>query len=170
MRRIRLLLVFVLFSVLGSGARARAEEKAPDPEALKAARELSAILSKETLSQMSAQMSSLMWPDVERKLRAKQTLSASQSTTLRQDLERIQLDFLTKLMEDAPIVYARNFTAPELREMIAFYHTPVGEKALRVLPQVTADIMALIMPRVPKLQSDVMDAFGKVLKKRGLMI
>jgi hypothetical protein len=160
----------VLASVLGGGARARAQELQPDPEALKAARELCAIVTKDTLKQMSAQMSSLAWPGIAKSLKAKQTVTAKQIDSLRQDFERIQVDFLATVMEETPIVYARHFTAPELRELLAFYRTPVGQKTLRVLPQVTSEMMAIVMPKLPKVQSDVMESFGKVLRKQGLEI
>ena len=109
-------------------------------------------------------------PDIEEKLRAKQTFAAEQATSLRQEFERIQFDFLSKLMGDAPVIYARHFTASELRELTDFYRAPIGKKALSVLPQVTTELMALMMPRLPNLQQEVMQAFGKILRKHGLTI
>jgi hypothetical protein len=169
MRAFQVFLIVGLFSALGGHANAVADAGV-DPEALKAARELSAIVSKDTLVQVCAQMSSVVWPDVERKLSAKQTISAEQATSLRAEFERIQVDFMSRLMDDAPAIYARHFSASELRELIAFYRTPIGKKAISVLPQVTSEIMALIMPQLPKVQSEVMKSFGKILRKRGLTI
>ena len=40
-------------------------------------------------------------------------------------------------------VYATHFTADELRQMAAFYRTPVGQKLLQVLPKVTQDVMTV---------------------------
>ncbi len=169
MKAFRMLLVVGLFSIVGGSAYGR-EDEGIDAEALKAARELSAIVSKDTLAQMSAQMSSLVWPDVEQKLRARQTISAEQVTSLRTEFERIQLEFLSKLMESAPVIYARHFTASELRELIAFYRTPIGKKALSVLPQISKEVMALLMPQIPRLQSEVIRSFAKILRKQGLTI
>jgi len=164
----RVVSVFVLASVLLGGGRARAGE--PDPEALKAAKELCAIVTKDTLKQMSTQLSTMAWPEIEESLKAKQTVTVAQVSSLKQEFERIQLDFLSNVMDDAPPVYARHFTASELREMVAFYKTPVGKKAISVFPQVMTEVMALIMPKIPKLQTDVRQSFGKILKKRGLQI
>jgi len=169
MRVFQVFLIVGLSSVFSGGTNALADAGV-DPEALKAARELSAIVSKDTLVQVCAQMSSLVWPDVERKLTAKQTISAEQVTSLRAEFERIQLDFMSRIMDDAPVVYAHHFTASELRELIAFYRTPIGKKAISVLPQVTTEIMALIMPQLPKIQGEVMKSFGKILRKHGLTI
>ena len=161
--------IFVLSSVLLGGGRAFAADE-PDAEALKAAKELCAIVTKDSLKQMSVQMSALTWPGIEKNLKAKQTVTAAQISSLRQDFEKIQVDFLAEVMEDAPPIYARHFTVAELRELIAFYKTPIGQKTISVLPQVTAEVMALVMPKLPKLQNDVMQSFGKVLKKHGLSI
>ncbi|HLK89350.1 MAG TPA: DUF2059 domain-containing protein [Polyangia bacterium] len=163
----RVLSIVVVSSVLGGGARA-AEQ--PDPAALAAAKDLCAVITKDTLKQMSTQMSSLTWPGIEKNLRAKQTVSKKQIDSLRQEFDRIQIDFLTEVMAETPAIYARHFTAGELHEMLAFYRTPVGQKSLKVLPQVMTEIMAVIMPRMPQVQKDVMDAFGKVLHKQGLEI
>lgn len=39
-------------------------------------------------------------------------------------------------------VYDRHFTADDLRQMLAFYDTPVGKKLLATLPTVTQESMA----------------------------
>jgi hypothetical protein len=164
----RMLLVFLPLVLLGGGpARAAGE---PDPEALKAAKELSAIVTTDMLKQMSAQVLSLTWPGIEKNLKAKQTLTTAQIDSLRQDLDRIQVDYFSELMEDAIPLYARHFTAAELREMLAFYKTPVGKKAIRELPQVMTEMMAIITPKMTTMQNEIMQAFGKVLRKRGLSI
>ncbi|HZP76914.1 MAG TPA: DUF2059 domain-containing protein [Pseudolabrys sp.] len=71
-------------------------------------------------------------------------------------------------MVDAPAIYARHFTAAELRELVEFYHSPVGAKALHELPQIAAESIGLIMPKMPQLQAQVMSAFSAVLKKKGI--
>jgi hypothetical protein len=49
--------------------------------------------------------------------------------------------FMTKylgwesLKEDMITIYAKEFTEDELKELTAFYHTPVGKKAIEKLPQ-----------------------------------
>ncbi|MBA5690003.1 DUF2059 domain-containing protein [Rugamonas apoptosis] len=40
-------------------------------------------------------------------------------------------------------IYARNFTADELVQMAAFYHTPVGTKMLALMPKLTAEGMQM---------------------------
>jgi hypothetical protein len=150
---------------------AAAAQGSATPEALEAARELLAIVSKDTLQQVVTQVTGQVWPTVERSLRAKQPeISAAQLGELRAEFERIQLEYMANVMNDAPVIYARHFSAAELRELLTFYHSPIGAKALRVLPQVAAEVMALIMPRLQQVQAQTMEAFTKVLRQRGFAI
>jgi hypothetical protein len=138
------------------------------PDALQAARELVAILSTDTMKQLTAQVIAQIWPRLEGDLRAKRpSVTADQLNELKSEFQRIQYEFLMKSMEDAPAIYARYFTAQELREILAFYRTPVGEKSLKVMPQIMGETMAVLMPRMQDIQIQTMDAFSKVLKQRG---
>jgi len=56
----------------------------------------------------------------------------------------VMLGFLKKYMsfeslkQDMIDIYADAFTAPELREINAFYRTPTGTKAIRLMPELMA--------------------------------
>ncbi len=169
---VRIGAVLTVLAIAGTiGPRPSAAQSAATPEALQAARDLVAVVSKETMRQMVTQVTAQVWPVVERGLRVKQPgISPAVVGELRTEFERIQLEYMSGLMSDAPVIYARHFSAAELRELLAFYRTPIGEKALRELPQITAEAMALIMPRLQQVQTQVMEAFTKVLHQRGLDI
>ena len=53
--------------------------------------------------------------------------------------------------ETAPL-YARHFTVAEIKQMAAFYKTPVGKKMLAVTPQIMGESMQIsqkiVMPRI----------------------
>jgi uncharacterized protein len=54
-----------------------------------------------------------------------------------------KMDVRLKEMEDAITeIYASNFSAGELRDLIAFYKTPTGQKFLQKMPLVTQQTMA----------------------------
>ena len=53
--------------------------------------------------------------------------------------------------------------------MIAFYRTPTGQKALKVLPQVTAEFLGTMLPRIQILQARAADSFDAVLRRRGYL-
>jgi hypothetical protein len=63
-------------------------------------------------------------------------------------------------MLDAMIpVYAQHYSVAELRQLGAFYKTPVGAKTLRLMPQLMNEGMQagqrIMMPRMQKLMQDL---------------
>jgi uncharacterized protein len=170
---LRTIALFALLALFGApiGLRPAAAQNAATPEAVQAAQELVAVVSKDTVRQLVTQVTGQVWPMVERGVRAKNpNVPDAVLADLRKEFERIQNDYMSGLMTDAPAVYARHFSAAELHELLAFYRTPIGEKALRELPQITAEVMGLIMPRLQQVQQQTMAAFTKILHDRGLDI
>jgi len=150
-----------------------AQAPAPAPEAatLQAAKDLVGILNKGTLEQMAVQVTNQIWPQIENALKTKNAaITPEVLAELRGEFAKVQLEFLTTTMADAPTIYARHFTEAELRQLLAFYQAPLGQKALRELPQIMAETMSLIMPRMQQVQQQVMEAFAKVLRARGINI
>lgn len=140
-------------------------------DALQAANELFSVLSEDLLKQMVNQVTAQVWPPLERQLRAKSPALADDTVAaLRLEFERIQNSNLADLLKEAPAIYARHFTAAELRDLTAFYRTPTGQKALRVLPQVMGEVLATIVPRLQQAQSQTLEAFKRVLRERGYAI
>jgi len=151
--------------------RAVAQSTPPSAEALAVARELVAIVSKETIRPMTTQMMAQIWPGIERKLRAKQpNITAEQVADLRGECDRIFFDYMTSLMDDAPALYARHFSAAELREVLAFQRSPVGQKSLREMPQLMGELFQIIMPKLQQAQGQLIDAFAKVARQKGFNI
>jgi hypothetical protein len=139
------------------------------PESLKAANELMAIMSKDMVQQLVTGITSQVWPTLERSLRARRSdLDQTTLTELRREYERIQMQYMAGVMADAPAIYARHFSAQELRDMLAFYQTPVGQKSLQVMPQLMAEVFQLVMPKMQALQAQVMEAFSNALRQRGI--
>ena len=163
MRTLRILAVLLL--IAGVGERVRADE-APSPEALAAANELFTILSADMMKQLTGQMTNAFWPVVEQKARADKIDDAT-IAELRSEFERIQISFVTDAMKDAPPIYARHFSVAELRDLIAFYRTPTGAKALREMPQVMGEFATQLVPRMQDLQKQITEAFNRVLQEHG---
>jgi hypothetical protein len=163
MRALRVL--FVLILLAGVGGRAPADE-VPTPEALQAANELFTILSGDMMKQLIGQMTNAFWPSVEEQLRVAKVDDATVAE-LRKEFERIELAFLAEAMKEAPPVYARHFSVSELKELTAFYRTPIGAKALHEMPRVTGEFMAVLVPRMQDVQRQTSDAFNRILRERG---
>ncbi|HEY0568211.1 MAG TPA: DUF2059 domain-containing protein [Xanthobacteraceae bacterium] len=160
----RLAIIFLLvFAVSGLPAQAQSEQS----EALQVANELFALLSKDMLADLTNSMTAQMWPMVERQMRP--GLDAATLNELRSEFERIQKASLAEAMQSAAPIYARHFTAGELRDLINFYNSPTGQKSLRELPQVMSEILTGTMPRMQQLQVQASESFAKILRDRGYL-
>jgi hypothetical protein len=74
---------------------------------------------------------------------------------------------MMNIVAEGPAIYARHFTAQELREIIAFYRTPTGGKLLQLTPQLSAEVMGMVMPHMSEFYVQTVEAFRKVLRSRG---
>ncbi len=156
----------VLAVICGSLAFAAARaEDAPSPEALKAAQELAQIVSADTVNQMSAAMTAQIWPNIESSLATK--IDAATLAELRTEFEKSVAAFANETMHSSPAVYARTFTAQELRDILAFYKTPTGTKALHTMPKVIGEVMAEMAPRMQTFQQDLNTRMIAILEKHG---
>jgi len=74
MKILRMIAVFAMVALWGApiGLQSAAAQNAATPEALQAARDLVALLNKETPHQMVSRMTEQVWPVYERGLRTKQ--------------------------------------------------------------------------------------------------
>ena len=153
----------MLLLALSLAAPVRAQE--PLPETLAAARDLSAIMTGDTIAQMTAAMAAQIWPAIAQQLGAK--VDAATLTEMRAEFERTLSAFTGEIVKDAPEVYARHFSTQELRDMVAFYKSPSGAKALHEMPKVMADVGSRMAPRLQTLQSDLDQRMRAILQKHG---
>lgn len=162
MRRFLFVLV-VLLSALPLAARAQGPGS---PQAQEAAQELLKVISGDMLGQMSRAMTGQVWPQLENELRSKADPAAL--TELRGEFEKMLERFLTESMKDAPALYAKYFSAQELRDIAAFYATSSGAKALQLTPMVTAEFFGTLMPRMESFQREIVAMTQRVLQKHGV--
>lgn len=158
----RLIATALLGACLALPAQA---DEAPSPETLRVALELAGIMNGNSVTQMSRTLTAQIWPNLEGQFKAK--VDAATLAELKTVFEEALAHFTTEVMKDAPAVYARNFTAQELRDMIAFYKTPTGKKALQVMPQVMADVSARLAPHVATFRGDLNARIEAVMVKHG---
>ena|ERR1700760_1525088 len=140
-------------------------QDAGSPEALQAAQELSALITGDTVQQMSSGMISQMWPHIEAQFAGK--VDPATVADMRTEFEHTLTSYTNEMMKDAPTIYARYFTAGELREMIAFYKSPTGMKALHTMPKVMTDVAGIMVPRMQSFQNDMNARLMAVLVKHG---
>jgi len=145
-------------------APAKAQD-AGSPEALRAAQDLAAIVTSDTIAQLSRNMTAQMWPGIEAQLGGK--VDSATLAEMRAEFETAIAAFTSDTMKDVPTIYAKHFTAPELRDLLAFYKTPTGAKALKTMPLVTAEITAQMMPHMQSFQADLVARLQNIMHRHG---
>jgi hypothetical protein len=141
---------------------------APSAEALATAKELVALMSGDTMRDLTGRMTAQVWPNIEQSLRMQfPTIDAATIAELRAELEKQMGANVAESMDDAPAVYARYLTVAEMRDILAFYRTPTGAKTLKLLPQITSEVMGNFMPRMQGMMARIDTALTGILQKHG---
>jgi hypothetical protein len=139
----------------------RAQQAAPSSEALATAKEMMELLSGDAIAQMNSTITAQAVQPLERV----PNMTPEKLAEIRAEIHKITLRFMNTALADAPAIYAKHLTVPEMREIIAFYRTPTGEKTRRLLPQIMVEVMGLIAPRAPELQRELMGAIQPILQR-----
>jgi hypothetical protein len=69
--------------------------------------------------------------------------------------EQVDLDLLTRVLYGP--IYARHFSDDELRELIAFYRSPVGRKSLEALPRAMTEITLEVGPALAPIVTSLVN-------------
>lgn len=72
-----------------------------------------------------------------------------------------------EIVEEISRLYAQRFTEQELKEVIAFYRTPVGKKFVTVEPTVIDESLSRAEAWSNRLSDEVLERFRAEMKKRG---
>jgi hypothetical protein len=72
-----------------------------------------------------------------------------------------------ELMTYAAKLYAERFSEQELKDMLAFYKSPLGKKMTTVEPQVLDETFNYIQQWGQRVSEDVMNRFRAEMKKKG---
>lgn len=73
-----------------------------------------------------------------------------------------------ELMEQAGRIYAEEFTAAELKELVAFYKTPVGQKLARRIPIIMRKMNAAGSTWGRQVARDIIKKAKEEAKRRGI--
>ena len=72
-----------------------------------------------------------------------------------------------ELMNDAARIYASHFTEAELKQILAFYQSPLGQKLLAEEPKTADESMAMAGSWADNLSEEVINKMRAEMKKRG---
>ena len=127
-------LLVVVMSLSAPLARAQTAAPSPSPEALTVARELVTIM--HLIDQFKALMPTIMTSLKPAIVQGRGNVEQDYDALTPILLNGFQTRF-SELSEAVAIVYASNFTPDDLRGLITFYKSPVGQKLLEKTPAVT---------------------------------
>ena len=72
-----------------------------------------------------------------------------------------------ELVAEAAKFYAQRFSEQELKELVAFYKSPIGKKMTVQEPQVLDETFSYIQQWGPRVSEEVMNRFRAEMKKKG---
>jgi hypothetical protein len=72
-----------------------------------------------------------------------------------------------ELMNDAARIYASHFTEPELKQLLTFYQSPLGQKVIAEEPKAADESMSSAATWADKLSEEVINKMRAEMKKRG---
>ncbi len=155
-------IVVALTVTLFVAAPSRAES--PSPETLAAARELIATLK-------ATDYLKALLPTIIQTLKPAVVQGRPQVEKDYDAITPMMLDVanghLSEIIELVARVYALNFTAGELRDIQAFYQTPLGQKMRERMPAVTQESMILGQRWGQTLSAELRTRITDELRKRG---
>ena len=140
-----------------------------NPESrLKVAEEL---VAQTVTGSMVDNMTASLWPTVEADIKSKNP-NADQAAIdgLKADFIDMQKQQMADLVVDMPAVYAKYFTADELKEILKFQTSEVGRKALAVTPQIMAEFMPKIMQSLQTQMPVIIERFKNKQTEKGYKI
>lgn len=140
----------------------------PDPEALAAAQ---ALTDEFFAGGAVEQYVAAAWPLVDKEIRRSSPDAAPETIAgLKSDYVKLASRLMSAVLADFPALYAKHFTADELKQLLAFYRTPIGRKSLDVMPALMREGMALSVARTPAFQRQLDQAFRSRLAEKGLTL
>lgn len=158
-------LLSLLFGLMMIAAPAMAEQQAADEERL--------ALGKEVLEVSGAAASfekvlDAMGGQIFRMLVAQKPDKADKIREFFVPMMKEMAARKEELIEKASRIYAEEFTAAELRELVAFYKTPVGRKLAKRLPAIMRKMNAAGGAWGRQVAQDIIRKAKEEAKKRGI--
>jgi hypothetical protein len=83
---------------------------------------------------------------------------------IRIEFNAMSLEVIRDAMKDLPAIYARYFTADELKTFVTFYSGGPGQKFLKVQPQLIQETVALIGSKQGEINAKVQERLIPILR------
>lgn len=86
-----------------------------------------------------------------------------------EEFEAALAERIDVLMDEMVVLYARYFTHEDILGMIEFYETELGQKTIRVLPQLMQEALAVGQVWGQELGAEIGDVVVERLRERGVL-
>jgi hypothetical protein len=161
----RLLLSGAMLLVMASGALA---QSAPSTDAIQTAMQVVQAMGIQQVADAAMQGLRLVIVQsiAQRNNRTVADVGSIVDQILLPDIKARQPEFLAQVAAN----YARQFTPDELRQILAFYQTPAGQKLETLLPQLTQQMITTGRAWVQHAGAEVLQQDEAKLKAQGLSI
>ncbi|MEP6901453.1 MAG: DUF2059 domain-containing protein [Actinomycetota bacterium] len=93
----------------------------------------------------------------------RESLSANQKEMSKRYLDKMmqKLNYNEMINDIASIVYDKYYTLDEIRDLLAFYKTPTGQKTLKTMTPLLTDTLQLtqerLVPKIPVILREIQD-------------
>jgi hypothetical protein len=153
--------VCVTMCLLAAGP---AGAQSPSPDTLAAAREL-------IVTMRAADYFKTIMPAIVQQLKPAIVQNRPQVERDYDAIMPLMLDSMnarvSEIIEQVAALYARNFTAAELNEVVAFYRGPTGQKFIQKLPLITQESMVIGQRFGQAIAAELRSRIVDELRKRG---
>lgn len=157
-------LLVVVMSLAAPFARAQTAAPAPSPEALVVAKEL--VTSIHLMDRFKALMPAIMKGLKPAIVQGRSDVDHDYDALTPVLIDGFQARF-NELSDAMAIIYASNFTPDDLRGLIAFYKSPVGQKFLEKTPIVTQESLVAGQRFGRSVAADMRQRIVEELRKKG---
>lgn len=98
------------------------------------------------------------------------TAGQTESSKRYQEKFAQKLDLNTMIQEISLTVYDKHYTLEEIRDLIAFYKTPTGQKSLRLMNPIMSDSMQAmqekLLPKIPTIIKEIEEEIRKEAEEK----
>jgi len=138
-------LFFIAFSSL------QAQDKSSDLKTL-----LGLMQQEKMIDQMMSNMSSVMKQQAQSQITGEEAEQKLENYIqfMTEELKALTLQLVT---EDLPSIYDKHFSHQEIKDLIAFYQSSTGQKMIEKTPEISKDLLGIMMNKyLPDFQQKLM--------------
>jgi hypothetical protein len=157
--------IFIALSLLsGRPAAAQSQSQPPSPDAMAAAREL--VATSRAADHLKTLLPLIMQQLKPAIVQGRENVGRDYDAVMPQLIEAMAARS-EAFAEGVAVIYARTFTADELRQVTAFYRGPVGQKFLEKMPVIVQESMAMGQKLGQEIAAELRSRMIEELRKRG---